>query len=271
MKTPPKFTALSAASLLLFAASSANGAITLVSHDFGGLSSTDLSGQTADAFAAAITTAGGSSTWTGGDRFKADGSVADTGSGTRQSASLNLGSFINGQRGNSDAIFILSVTMAQPTGSNWISSGLSTLNTPSTGHDMTGSSNTGAVTTYLYRIGASAQLDMRDGLGTDGVIVGSNGVSTAGGVQTLTVTLDLRNWNGTDNWGTVTYTATGFTTPESYTSNLAATNSSFGAILLTTAPSAAGSISNVTLSQIPEPTTALLGGLGLLALLRRRR
>lgn len=66
----------------------ATAASTIVSESFGGLGTDPLNGTTADTFSSAITTAGGSSTWSATTPgWQADGAVG----GNNGSAFLNLG------------------------------------------------------------------------------------------------------------------------------------------------------------------------------------
>ncbi len=96
MKRP---TLLLSTILLAFAANSQ--AATIVTENFGGLSTAALNGTTADTFDAAITTAGGSSTWVGqagggtgaaSVRFNADGSITTSGS-VDGAAYLSVGNY----------------------------------------------------------------------------------------------------------------------------------------------------------------------------------
>lgn len=231
-------------------------AITIVAENFGGNSTTNLAGINADTFAAGITTAGGSATWVGSAQFKADGSVL---SGFSRSVHLNLGTYINGAKGQSNGLFELKTTISPTTGT-WLSFGFSNSSAPSAIGNFT---DLGGLGTMAYR--ANGDIDQWAGVGSGNERAPDDVLFT--GNRTLTVTLDLRNHNGTNNFGSVSFSDSVEGVFGSY--NYAA-NQNFNSILLSTA-STSGSYSALSLTQIPEPSAALLGGLGLLALLRRRR
>jgi len=266
-----KFTTLTHLTLLVAALATAQIAsaatILLVEEKFDG-DNTSLAGKTADTFDSGIIAAGGSETWsTGTSVFKRDGSVVGDGTGDR-SIHLNLGSYINDTKGEANGLFVLSVTISETTGT-WLSVGFSEQNNPIATNDFR---NVGGIGTMAYR--GSGAIAGWAGPGTGG----STGDTAAQlGNQKLTITLDLRNHNGTDNFGTVSFhasgpgdvfgTGTGWSgSTYSYSSNV-----NFGSILLSRNSSTTGTYSDLTLSQIPEPGVALLGGLGLLMLLLRRR
>ena len=195
----------------------------LASENFGG-SGGALNGTTADTFAAAIVTAGGSSTWVADPGFLDDGSV----SVNRGAAYLNLGSYINDAKGTEDGKFDLTMTISETTGS-WISLGFSTLNTPATTFDFTGAAVIG-LGTIIYR--ASGELDMFIGPRTTGSTDGPDGNT---GPRTLTVRLDLTpagGYDGVTNFGTVTWTDSGLGAVNNLGTAFALPNQSIGAILV---------------------------------------
>lgn len=233
-------------------------AITIVAENFGGNSTTNLAGTTADTFAAGITTANGSATWGGSALFKADGSIANT--QFSRLVYLNLGSYINAAKGQSNGFFELKTTISPTTGT-WLSIGFSNSSAPSASANFT---NGGGLGTMAYR--ANGDIDQWAGVNNGNEIAADNVLFT--GNRTLTVTLDLRDYNVVNNnFGSVSFrdSVAGVFGSYNYTAN-----QNFNSILLSTA-STSGSYSALSLTQIPEPGTALLGGLGLLALLRRRR
>jgi len=254
----------------LFSAQLASGSIVIVSHNFGGDGTGTLDGNTADTFAAGIGIAGGSNTWSAGANYLDDGHVLQQASGrVDQSAFLNMGSYINDSRGTTNGLFTLSVTMTQPDGGSWAGLTFFESNTPDINDQFTNSASQG-MGTIIWR--SNSNVDGFPGPGTaNGAAIDT--VSNVTGTQTLTIVLDLTpdgGWNGTDNFGTVTFFS-GSTDMGSFTHGQLR---DFGAIGMTTAglgPSAETTFSDFSLTQIPEPSTALLGGLGLLALLRRRR
>jgi hypothetical protein len=248
-----------AASILL-ATAPAHAAV-IVAEDFGG-SGGPLDGTTAETFAAAIVTAGGSSTWVADPGFLDDGSV----SVSRKAAYLSLGSYINDAKGTASGKFDLTMTISETTGA-WISLGFSTLNTPTTNADFTGANGLG---TIVYR-DANNELDMFIGLGTTGSTDGPDGNT---GSRTLTVSLDLTpagGYDGVTNFGTVTWTDSGLGAVNNLGTAFALPNQSIGAILVSGANATSGTVSALTLSQVPEPSALSLLGVGGLALVYRRR
>jgi hypothetical protein len=259
---------------LILVVTSANAAV-IVAENFGGTGAA-LNGTTADTFNAAITAAGGSSTWAAAANFLDNGVVTLA---TRQAAYLNLGSYINDTRGTAAGLFDLTMTIS-PTAGAWISLGFAGENNPNTLKDFTNSGQAGTATTgigtIIYR--NTGELDMFGGPKNGGVVDGPNGNT---GNRTLTVSLDLTptgGFNGTSNFGTVSWFDSVLgnvgllgdipTSSYKYTSA-----QDFGSILISETASSSGTISGLSLSQIPEPsyTIALLGLGGLGVILRRRR
>lgn len=240
----------------------AHASILLIQENFDG-DSTGLNGKTASSWNADLTAAGGSSTWVASSDFRRDGSVAGVQSNTT-SAHLNLGSYINDAKGTADGIFQLTATIFDGISGNnpWLSLGFSALNSPSTGGRFTTEQGLG---TIAYR--GTGVLSMWPGPGTaNGADVPDTLAQT--GARTLTVTLDLTGYDGLTNFGTVTWfdSVLGQIGAYDYTEA-----NDFGSILISK-NATGGSYSNLTLTQIPEPSTALLLGLvGGFALLRRRR
>jgi hypothetical protein len=255
MKTRTTLSLAAASAGLILAATSANAAV-IVAENFGG-SGTALNATAADTFAAGIATAGGSSSWVAGADFLDNGVVTDD--GDNSAAYLNLGSYINDTKGTAAGMFELTMTISETT-SEWLSLGFAASNTPSTSQNFTGTSGMGNI---IYR--ADGELDMWAGPGTTfGGVDGPNGNS---GPRTLTVTLDLTGHDGVTDFGTVSWSDSviGDLGSVSYTSDV-----NFGSILLSESASG-GTVSALSLSQIPEPTTTALLGLGGLALIFRRR
>jgi len=278
MKKPQSLLATIAAAVLLVVPQ-ASAAVILIEEKFGGLSSSDLNSTSADTFHSGITSAGGSATWVAATTFKADGSVTGS-SDSRRSAYLNLGSYINAAKGTSTGLFTMQVTLAKPDGTtntHWITAGFAWQNNPNTGAWFNGTTtaegSTAGVATMMYR--ANGDIDQYGGLATSNEVLANDTVFS--GTRTLTITLDLTQaggYNGTNNFGKVTFGAnTGAgNTYQQYGSYTYTSNTNFGSLLLSMNNSTVGSgYDSLTLTQIPEPGAALLGGLGLLALLRRRR
>jgi hypothetical protein len=260
MKTQSTWNLAVAATLFLAATSSQ--AVVLVAENFGGDGSGALNGTSADIFATAITGAGGSATWSAATGFSDNGAV----NVSRLSAHLSLGSYINDAKGTANGKFDLTMTISETTGA-WISLGFSTLNTPATTVDFTAASGLG---TIVYR-DANNELDMWIGPGTGG---STDGPDNNTGPRTLTVSLDLTpagGYDGVTNFGTVTWTDSGLGAVNNLGTAFNLPNQSIGAILVSGALNTTGTVSALTLSQIPEPSALALLGLGGLALMSRRR
>jgi len=266
-----KFTTIIHLTLLAVALATAQIAsaatILLVEEKFDG-DNTALAGKTADFFDQAIIDAGGSASWsTGTAVFRRDGSVSTT---ELRSIHLNLGSYINATKGQENGLFELSVTISE-TAEAWLSVGFSIHNAPLFNGVFT-TPNTDGIGTMAYR--NTGEIAGWAGPRTSAGATGNTAAQS--GNQKLTITLDLRNHNGTDNFGTVSFHASGpgdvFGTGTGWSGSTYSYQSDqdFGSILLSTNRSS-GTYSDLTLSQIPEPGVALLGGLGLLMLLLRRR
>ncbi|MDT8390064.1 MAG: PEP-CTERM sorting domain-containing protein [Lentisphaeria bacterium] len=255
-------------------------AATIVTENFGG-GTGNLNGTTADTFDAAITTVGGSATWvadtTAGatSLFQADGVINYVTGFGAATAFLNMGSYINDAKGTSNGLFTLSATINSTRASNvWVSLGF--FDSPTTLSSFTstglgtiiqrspGYLNGGTGSTGLQ------ELDMWGGAGTG--TGGVDGPELASGPQLVTIVLDLRTHNNTDDFGTVTW-YDGTTAGTNLGSYDYLADNSFDAIGISQAGSD-GTVAGLTLEQfqVPEPSTAILAGLGLAGLsLRRRR
>jgi hypothetical protein len=267
-KMKRKLMLLVAAMAVILTAVSANASYVIVAENFGGDGTGDLDATAADTFYSGITAAGGSATWAANSGFDDNGAV----SVNKHAAYLNLGSYINDTKGTADGLFELTLTISETTGTSWISLGFGKENTPSTDRDMTGGTTGTPVgtTTGLGTIGyrdADNELDMWGGPGSGGAVDGPNGNT---GARTLTVTLDLTGYDGTTNFGKVTWSDSQISGDlGSYTY---ATAQNFGSILITGGASISGTISNLTLSQsIPEPATIGLLLIGSVMGFYRRR
>jgi hypothetical protein len=251
--------------MLLFSALTMPGAFsaTIVSENFGGTGA-DLNGTAADTFDSGITSAGGSGTWAAATPFKDDGGVVG---GNNDGAYLDMGSYINDAKGTASGKFTLSVTLDSVPSSPWLGFGFFVSNTPDTDVNFTEAGGLGSGT-IIWR-NTDLELDGFAGPGSSNGVDGPNGVSNS--AQLLTVVLDLTTHDNASDFGTVSFfqgdgTGTAFGS-HSYTSDI-----SFGSVGLTSAGNSVdGSYSSFELTQVPEPSTALVGSLGLLALFRRRR
>lgn len=237
--------------------------IIIVEETFGGAGAA-LSGTTAETFDSAITTAGGSDTWTSSSYFGDDGSY-DALQTLQRSGHLNLGSYLNDAKGTYDGTFELTATISEVTGAgDWLSLGFNTVNTPTVSASFTSA----GIGTMIYRV--NGDIDMFGGQGTANEVAADD--VTYSGPRTLTVSLDLTSaggYNGTSNFGTVTFSdsVAGEFGSYTYTSDV-----NFGSIYLSGSNIVSGSWDELTLTQvIPEPSSTALLGLGGLALMLRRK
>ena len=206
-----------------------------------------LNATTAETFDADIVTAGGSATWVAdSSTFTANGNVVASG---RNAAYLNLGSYINDAKGTTAGKFELTMTISETTGTDWISLGFDTSNTPSTANDFaTGN----GMATIVRRI--TDELDMFIGPKTGG---STDGPDNNLGNRTLTVALDFTpagGYDGSSNYGTVTWTDSALGAVNNLGTPFALPDQSFGSILISDGgtPGANGTISGLTLTQIGE-------------------
>ncbi len=260
MITALTFAAAATVSLVLTTTSAS--AATLVTEDFDG-TGLELNGKTATSFSSAIISAGGSATWAAGSSFFDDGTVSVAGGGS--SASLNLGSYIDDAKGTPSGQFDLTLTISETVG-EWIALGFSTLNEPVITNHFTNGPSIG-IATIIRREVDDWDLDMFPGPGTNGRTEGPEPT----GARTLTVSLDFTpagGYDGATNYGTVTFSDSilGELGSFTYTSD-----NSFGSIMIGEAGNSGGSVSNLSLTQIPEPASLTLVALGAMVFLARRR
>ena len=215
----------------------------LIEENFSGAGG-PLQGTAADFFDPAVTAAGGSNLWSAAPNWLDNGTVVFV-SGVDSSAHLGLGSYINSTKGTPSGTFDLALTISETTG-YWISLGFSAQSAPSTGLDFTG---VGGIGTILYR-DANNELDMVIGVGNSNPVDGPNDLV---GARTLTARLDLTpdgGYNGTNNFGTVTWSdsALGVVGGPS-----ALPNAGIGSLLLSAANDSSGTVNGLTLTQIAPP------------------
>lgn len=261
MKLPPKKSFIAILAAALTSAQLSSAATTIVAENFGGTGA-DLNGTTAETFATGITTAGGSSTWVADAVFNDDGSLVG---GNNQSGHLNMGTYINDSKGTATGKFTLSVTINSVPLNRWAGFGFFVANAPATNDTFTNAGAFGSAT-IIYR--ETGELDGFAGPGTTTPVDGPDGQT---GAQLLTIVLDLTTHDNITDFGTVSFyqgDATGtLMGNHSYASDI-----SFGSVGLSTAgTNVSTSYSGFELTQVPEPSVALLGSLGVLCLLRRRR
>lgn len=265
-----RFTNLTLLALVAaFVVGSVNAATVLVSEVFDGDGTDDLSGNAADVFHVDLVTAGGSATWGGSLNVETDGLAYGN---NAKVTYLNLGSYIDDSRGDTDSLFELSVTIADHPSRGG----------PANGYNFLSFSNTAspAFATTAHTLGSvgtnhdgtSVAYSFQNSLGGLGTAV------TASSSHTVTITLDFTgsNYDGSTSFGKITLSDS---VAGSLGSTTLTTDQSFAAISLiidgTFSNRTGTKFENLTLTQfgaVPEPgSLALLGMGGLLVAHRRRR
>ena len=270
-KTPTLFLAAVA-----LAVPAANASIVLYSSDFGGSSSTDLNDQsviTSGATEAQHTQYGtsASAAWSAATNFKADGSFGYTGTTpgtTTQSFSGTLA--FTPQNGHIYSLTMTTNVDFTPTKSvGWFATGF-----------LENSGYTGAITSANG--GGNVWMLTRPGDETVGALdqAAHYNVSAGTGSQTFnplaedtsapsSITIVLNTTLGTGNWSAQYFV--GNTLAASVADLNAVTINSVGIAANIRNNDNTGQFQSFELSVIPEPSTALLGGLGMLLMFRRRR
>lgn len=256
---------------LLSIASLPCGATVIITDTFGGSSADPLNGKTASTFSPAVAAAGGSATWVSNStEYKANGSIVDNPSVNLSNAGdvvkLALGDYIWDARGTESGLFVLTTTFSNLTGGTWVSTGFFRSN--ANDHFANGNAGGPGMATAIART-------------TDGTTgtnyfrgTGNGGSSDPGeisGTVTFTISIDLRTWNGDGDWGSVTFSndqIVGSTTVAFTDDN---DDNRFQYVGFSRFGNASVDITNFTLTQVPEVSTAGLGLVSLLPLLRRRR
>lgn len=249
---PMKYPRLLTTAFILLACGAASANPVIVADHFDGEATESMVGRTAPTFSDGVVAAGGSAIWAGSAFFKRDGSVVvtnNTGAWVRN-VHLNLGSYLNDAKGKSDSLFELSVTISGPPKvAGFLSLGFSAVNTPT----VQGNFATAAVQgigTIAYR--DTGVIDAYGGLGTANRV--TDGTVTATDERTLSVILDLREHNGIDQFGSVSFHDSEAGPLGSYTY---VEDRNFGSILLSLqspafSPATMGEFSNLTLSRVVE-------------------
>jgi len=227
--------------------------VVLISEDFNGPDATNLTGKTPTSLDSSLA----GETWqgpVGGSApfdFEQNGDI-DAGSNTTY---VDVGSIINDAKGTANGVFTLSANFASAPTGNWFAIGFYT-------NAQAGSAGTvGNQAGILFR-------DNGDLEGWSGTIVSpdfATGIST----ETISVELDLSTWDNATDFGTITFASGSASATHNLTSDINWTDVGFGA----TSTTGTGQILSFELTQVPEPSVGLLmiGGLGLVALAKRRR
>lgn len=200
------------------------------------------------------TTTTGLNTWTAFSGFREDGFIADSGGAGDAGAYLPF----TPTTGN---VYTLSVTVSAPTGpvtTGWAGLGFTANNFIDINSTGIHEGSNAAAPWMLYRQNGAAVTF--DGPGATGSTSTATGAYS--GTQTMNIVLDTTGAQWTAEWfmgttslDTVTYS----------------TNPTINYVAIGRGAGNGMTFSNFSLTAVPEPTTALLGTLGLLTLLRRRR
>lgn len=240
--------AISGTSAWTFTTSSA---VPLIVENFNG-SGASLNATSADVFDAAITTAGGSGTWTTGTGFLENGAVSNA---TSSLAYLNLGSYLNDAKGTAAGKFAFTLTIAENT-TGWIALGLNSATSLTTTLNFTTNNGVGTV---IYRGQNSTptpgELDMFGGFANTNVVDGPDANT---GFRTLTVTLDFTGHNGTTNFGSVSWSDSVLGALGSYTFP---TNRNLSSLVISH-PGTSGTINGLAVYQIPPPANTFASWIG---------
>ena len=268
MKTPANFTAISAASLLLFAASSANGAIVFTDTFDTGTGNWYRYGTTGT-----LTNTDEQLSW----------SRADT--GPREAIGRSFATQTIGIGESIRMSFDFTQSAGTSGSGNIIRAGFYNVGTPIAADNWGVGNNIGAWSGYYTFI--------RDNSNSGNIARQHSATSTSGGSgpsEAGTTITDPSNTTQFDIVNGVTYQgvfevfrtsatemttlftlSSGATTHFSVQGITSAVQSDFNTVVFRTSVTSAQLFDNIQVSVIPEPSTALLGAFGMLALLRRRR
>lgn len=244
---------LTTAALVGFTAIPASAVTVLYSDDFSGAAANNLHATTPD-------TTIGTNTWIAHTNWKADGSIAG---GVLAVAANDQSAFL-AFTPTTGLIYTLTATLAKPTGTGngmWAGIGFTndTLGTAAGNNSQSFFAGTNAASPWmLYRTNVNEIAAFGGPLTANG----SGNLSPYTGAQTLTIVLDTTGLAWEAEW------FVGATSIHTFTYE---TNPTISYIGLGRENDAGADFSSISLTVIPEPSTALLGGLGMLALLRRRR
>lgn len=250
-----------------FTAQATTQAEIIVSESFGG-GATVLAGTTADTFASGIAAVGGSNTWNASSAFSANGTYS---SGTSDAAYLVMGSYINDTKGTASGFFTLegTVGLSVGTGADWAALGFFDQDLAGTGNAFY--ENNSGIGTAMFRRIDSNQADYYGGPGTYAAVNKANYSLGSGnsGSMTFKIELDLTDYNGSTNYGSVSFYRNGNATADTVIEF--GGDRDISAIGFSQFGSGAGSIANLTLTQVPEPGSLALISVGIVAITRGRR
>jgi len=253
MNKIPKTTTLAViatlAGLVLTASSTQAAVYYIYNETFGGSGAADLNGTTADNYT-------GGNTWTASTDWKADGTIAGSGSGSDDDSAFLSFAPVSGN------VYTLSATVTLPTSgfstSSWLGIGFTASNVTGNHTDNAGfwSSPNNASPWMLYR--RNAEVKTYAGPGATVSEVEGN----FGGTITMSIELDTTAAQWTSEWFVNGISVRG---ADTYVTNPTINYVGFGR-----EDGASSTITSFSLA-VPEPSTSALMGLGGLALVFRRR
>ncbi len=173
----------------------------------------------------------GSTAWVADAEYKADGSALINPANPSRRAYLTLGGLIDDNRGNPDALYTLSGTLNVPTGTTGIWEAIGFWNEDAPAENF-GSSPSNGTAWMLRRDNAQIRV-FRGPRTANGISENTASPYNTVGAVDFKVVLDLTDWNGTDNWGSVMYFAklsSASTFTEVAAGELNAANSTFRAV-----------------------------------------
>ncbi|MCC5846160.1 MAG: hypothetical protein JJU05_18075, partial [Verrucomicrobia bacterium] len=223
--------------------------VILVSQPFNGDGANNLNGSPPPVYHADLAASGGSGVWTGHSLFKQDGSNMNFGGG-QSSIALDLGTYLDDQKGKEDALFILQCTIrleqvGGTQGSKFLTMGFSESDGVNPDQNFTHSDNESLAAVWNQNEPRGPVVRWHG--------AGANALGSIAGptvqTRTYTTTIDLRDHNGIDNFGTVHFEVSGLGHLGTWT---LAEDHSFRSILLSANDRAPGTFSNLILAK-PGP------------------
>jgi acyl-CoA thioesterase-1 len=222
----------------------------LFQDDFSGVAEDGLDGTLPDATL-------NNTTWVADTEYQADGSAL-SGQPTRR-AYLTLGDLIDGNRGNYDAIYTLTATIDVVSGDTGIWEGFGFWSEDEPARNFASTPSIG--TAWMIRRDNDQMRVFRGPRIQNGMSESPASPNNVAGTVDCRIVLDLTDWNGTDNWGSVNY-STKLTSEMEFTElatgELDATNSSFRAVGLG-GGAVTAKVSSFQLSKLVEFSPRLSG------------
>jgi hypothetical protein len=221
MKITSNFSQLLKA-ILLCTLTQAHSKEILFQESFSGAEDAPLNGSAPDVSRDSIV-------WVATPEYRANGSAV-AGALTRH-AYLNMGDLIDGNRGNPDALYTLTATIDVSPGTSTYWEGLGFWNEGAPEYNFASLSSRG--TGWMLRRDNNQIRVFRGPKTANGIAESNIPPNSVPGSVDFKIVLDLTDWNGTDNWGDVSYFAKiagGVDYTEIAAGELDATSSTFQAV-----------------------------------------